>query len=151
MPRFTIKTSRTVDAPSDVVWVVVGDPGRYHEVVDTLVATDITTGAGEGMTRHCVDTRGREWDETCTLWDEGHSYRMTVDISSYPASFRALLKRMEGTWTVTPEGERTRIDMQFDGDVRFGPAGRAAVAAMGKPSILDAIMDGYEAQISRLT
>ncbi len=147
MPRFTIKTSRLIDAPAEAVWSVVSDAGAYHEYVDTLHLTEIVSGAGEGMVRRCVDTKGREWSESCTLWDDGRVYRMSVDISSYPASLRTLLRRMEGTWTVTPQDGKTSFELRFDGDVRFGPAGKAAVAAMGRSGVLEAIMDGYEAKI----
>lgn len=119
MPAFTIETSRVVDAPLDVVWSVISDAGGYHTVVDTLTHTEITSGQGNGMVRHCVDTKGREWNETCTMWNEADSFRMTVDLASYPASFRAIFKRVEGTWSVTPTETGTLITIRFDGETNW--------------------------------
>lgn len=147
MPPFTLQKSRVVRAPSRAVWEVVSDVGRYHEVVDTLVVTEITWGSGKGMVRHCVDTRGREWDETCTLWEPGQRYRMTVDIDTYPASFRAIFKRLEGTWSIAQEQAGTRLTLRFDGETKLGPLGKVAVAAMGRESVFASIFDGYERQL----
>jgi hypothetical protein len=127
---------------------VVSDAGRYHEVVDTLAATEITSGSGEGMVRHCVDTGGREWTEACTLWEPGRRYRMTVDISTYPASFRAIFKRLEGTWSIAEVEGGTRVTLRFGGDTKLGPLGKLAVAAMGRDSVFTAIFDGYERQLA---
>ncbi|MDH5423268.1 MAG: SRPBCC family protein [Acidimicrobiia bacterium] len=149
MPAFTIETSRVVDAPMEEVWPVVSDAGGYHAVVDSLEHTEIISGQGHGMVRHCVDTKGREWNETCTMWNENTSFRMTVDLGSYPASFRAIFKRVEGTWSVTPTEAGTLITLRFDGETKLGPLGSIAVAAMGRDAVLTGIMDGYEAQISQ--
>ena len=149
MPAFSIETSRVVDAPLDVVWSVVSDAGGYHTVVDTLAHTEIISGQGDGMVRHCVDTKGREWNETCTMWNEDASFRMTVDLASYPASFRAMFKRVEGTWSVTPTETGTLITIRFDGETKLGPLGSLAVAAMGRVGVLSGILDGYQAQISQ--
>ncbi len=128
-------------------WAVVSDSGGYHRVVETLEHTEITSGHGEGMTRHCVDTKGREWDEVCTLWEDGTQFSMTVDVESYPTAFRAFFKKVVGTWTVEPEGERTKLTMRFDGSTKLGTIGKVAVAAMGRCSVIDGIFDGYQALI----
>lgn len=144
MADFTIERSRIVDAPIDAVWVVVSNAGAYHKIVDTLEHTEITSGAGAGMIRRCLDTKGREWNEVCTLWEDGHRFRMRVTIDTYPTSFRAIFKRVDGTWTVEPEGEGTKLTIRFDGETKLGPLGRAAVAAMGRDSVLNGIFDGYQ-------
>ena len=149
MGRFHIERMRIVAAPVDDVWAVVGDVGRYAAVVDSLRHTEVTSGDGLGMVRHCVDVRGREWDETCTRWDEGRLVQMTVDIETYPRSFRAILRELEGTWSVEPTSSGTMIRMQFDGVAKLGPVGRAAVGVMGKPAVLDRIIDGYEREVAR--
>ncbi|MGI9613829.1 MAG: SRPBCC family protein [Acidimicrobiales bacterium] len=147
MGNFTIEASRVVAAPPALVWSVISNAGDYHSVVDTLEHTEIVSGQGHGMTRHCLDTKGREWTETCSLWNEGQAFRMTVDIDTYPTSFRAIFKRVEGTWSVTPAEEGAVITMRFDGETKLGPVGKAAVAAMGREAVLGGIMDGYESEI----
>ena len=70
-------------------------------------------------------------------------------IASYPASFRAMFKKVEGTWSgVTPTETGTLITIRFDGEKRPGPLGALAVAAMGRDGVLNGILDGYQAQIS---
>ncbi len=60
MANFTIERSRIIDASIENVWAVVSDASGYHQVVDTLEHTEITSGQGEGMIRHCLDTKDRE-------------------------------------------------------------------------------------------
>lgn len=152
MAAFTIEKTRIIEAPVEDVWTVVSDAGGYHAVVDTLEHTEITSGEGENMVRHCVDTKGREWNEVCTLWIDGQQFQMTVDVASYPSAFRAIFSEVVGTWTVEPAGEGSKVTMRFDGATKLGPIGRAAVAVMGKDSVTGGIFDGYEHQIAaRLT
>ena len=47
---------------------------------------------------------------------------------------------------VAPADTGTVITMRFDGETKLGPLGKAAVSAMGRDAVLDAIMDAYEAQ-----
>ena len=152
MPKFSIETSRLVDTPVEVAWSVISDAGDYHTVVDTLAHTEITSGDGQGMVCHCVDKKGREWNETCTMWNEGKAFRMTVDVANYPASFRAIFKHLEGTWSVAPTTNGTLISVRFHGETKLGPVGMVVVVAIGRDAVLDGIMDGYEASIvQRLT
>ena len=141
---FHLEKSRVISAPVHETWQVVADAGRYHEVVDTLTRTDIVSGSGEGMIRHCVDTKGREWNESCTLWEPERRFRMTVNVASYPSSLRMLFRSLSGTWTVAPVEGGTLLTMCFEGEVKLGPLGRAAVAAMGRDQVFTSIFDGYE-------
>ena len=147
MARFAFERTRVVNAPPDKVWAVVSEAGRYHEVVENLVSTEIVSGSGVGMARRCLDDKGREWDEACTLWEEGHRYRMTVDVDTYPASFRAIFRSLEGTWSVAPVEKGTALGIRFEGETKLGPLGKAAVTAMGRDTTLEAILDGYERQL----
>ncbi len=147
MGGFTVERSRLIGASVADVWAVVADVAGYHEMVETLAYTEVVSGQGVGLVRHCVDTRGREWYETCTAWEEGHRFTMTVDIDTYPAAFRALFAQVVGTWAVEPVGRRTRLTVRFEGRTRLGPAGRAAVALLGRDSVLEGILDRYEQAI----
>ena len=150
MGAFTIEATRVVGAPIDIVWSVVADVAGYHAVVDTLRHTEIVSGAGLGMIRHCVDTRGREWNESCTAWDPEHCFQMTVDVASYPRAFRAIFESVIGTWSLEEATQGTRITMRFTGATKLGPIGRAAVTAMGRPAVLGGILDGYERRIAAM-
>ena len=144
MAAFVIEAERIMEAPVDIVWAVVSDAGKYHVVADTLARSDIVSGDGLGMVRNCVDSRGREWNETCSSWTPGEAFTMRVEVATYPASFRAIFRSVQGTWIVTPEEDGTRVTVRFEGDTKLGPLGRAAVAAMGRDSVLGGILDGYE-------
>ncbi|HEU4735753.1 MAG TPA: hypothetical protein VFS48_01845 [Solirubrobacterales bacterium] len=54
------------------------------------------------MQRRCFDSRGRGWDEVCTLWEEGHRYSMRVRTETYPFALRQMFRRFSGTWEVEP-------------------------------------------------
>ncbi len=45
---------------------------------------------------------------------------MTVDIDSYPTAFRAIFKRVEGTWVVEPAEKGIKLTMRFDGETKLG-------------------------------
>ena len=75
---------REIAADPERVWAAVADAGRYAAFADGIATTEIEGPPGEGMVRVCTDDRGDSWSERCTLWEEGHRYRMTVDVESYP-------------------------------------------------------------------
>ncbi len=149
-----LQVDRIVAAPVGRVWATIADAGDYGRFAPGIAHTAIVAGdgegegQGEGMVRVCRDDRGAEWAETCTLWEDGHRYRMTVDVSSYPAHYRVLLERFAQTWTLEPVPGGTRIRLAFDGAVRLGVLGRAAVRLLGRPRRLEAILDNYERDLT---
>lgn len=145
MSRFQI--TRTVAAPPEVVWPVVSDVAGYAEVAPNLSRVEIVKGARESLERRCFDLKGRGWNERCELWDEGRAYAMEVDTAApdYPYPFRAL----RGTWRVVPQGAGSRIEMQFDFQLKYGPVGRL-MAYLMRPAfkrLCGQLMDNWEALI----
>lgn len=148
-----ISLHRTVDAPVDVVWEVVTDHERYGEIAPNLSAVEIVEGEGEGMVRWCVDTDGNEWTETCTRWVDGRAFAVAVDVEN-SAFHRRLFTRFEGEWRIENDADGVRITVAFDFDTRYGPLGSliAKYFEYRTPSLVEAIFDGWEADIrSRLT
>lgn len=143
-----LRVERIVAAPGERVWEAISDAGDYGRFAPGIAHTAIVTGAGEGMVRVCRDDQGAEWAETCTLWEEGHRYRMTVDVSSYPAHYRLLLHEFAQTWTLEPVPGGTRIRLTFDAAVKLGVLGRAAVRMLGRQRQLEAILDNYERELT---
>jgi uncharacterized protein YndB with AHSA1/START domain len=143
-----LRVERVVAAPVERVWEAVSDAGDYGRFASGIEHTTIVTGEREGMVRLCRDDRGGEWTETCTLWEDGHRYRMTVDVASYPAYYRLLLRGFAQTWTVEPAPGGTRIRLAFDGAVKLGALGRAAVRVLGRRRRLEAILDNYERELT---
>ena len=112
-------------APHEVSWSVISDAAAYHTVVESLARTEIVAGSAGGMTRHCVDTKGRSWSETCTNWEEGVASTMTVDIATYPPAFQAIFRHLAGTWSVTPDGRHASVvSVRFSGEPSSDPSAR---------------------------
>jgi uncharacterized protein YndB with AHSA1/START domain len=143
-----LQVERIVAAAPSRVWAAISDAGDYGRFAPGIAHTTIVAGAREGMVRVCRDDQGGEWAETCTLWEDGHRYRMTVDVSSYPAYYRWLLQEFAQTWTVEPAPGGTRLRLAFDGAVKLGIFGRAAVRMLGRRRRLDAILDNYERELT---
>lgn len=143
-----LRVERIVGVSVERVWEAISDAGDYGRFAPGIAHTSIVAGKREGMVRVCRDDQGGEWVETCTLWEEGHRYRMTVDVSSYPAYYRLLLHEFAQTWTLEPVPSGTRIQLAFDGAVKLGVLGRAAALMLGRQRRLDAILDNYERELT---
>lgn len=143
---------RTVDAPPAVVWDVLTDHELYGAVAPNLSAVEVVDGAGDGMVRRCVDADGNEWTETCTRWEPGRSFAVSVDVAD-SEFHRRLFSRFEGEWRLDPVDDGVRITVGFAFEPRYGPIG-ALVSwyfARRAPAVVAEIFDGWEAAIeSRL-
>lgn len=146
MGRVTLEVERDTDLPAAVLWPIVADLDGFADHVASLSDTTVVAGAGDGARRRCVDGRGRDWEETCTLWEEGRRYVVEVDVSTYPADLRAMFRSFRGTWEVVPRpGGGSTIRLRFDGDVRGGRVGASVanrMAARARPD-LEATLDSY--------
>jgi len=136
-----------VAAPASDVWAAVADAGGFARFADGIAATDVIGPVGPGMVRSCTDNRGASWTERCTAWDEGHRYRMTVDVSTYPWQYRALFHALSQTWTVEPRGQGTRLGLDFDGQIKLGLVGRLAATTLRPRQRIEDILAHYEEQL----
>ncbi len=112
---YTIKFTRYIDVPTSVAWHIISDLEQYADYAPNLSWAKVIEGDGEGLVRHCADTRGGEWTESCVLWDECRQYAIQVDTSDYPYPFSF----MQGTWGVEPVGNGSQVTMQFDFQFRL--------------------------------
>ncbi len=142
-----MQAQRVIPAPAPVVWQAVAAASDYARFADGIADTQIVSGHEEGMVRVCTDDHGGQWAETCTLWDEGRRYRMTVDVDTYPVYYRVLIRQLDQTWSVEPMPDGTRLTLTFDGRMGLGVVGRAVGAMLGRRRRLDAILDAYEDEI----
>ena len=142
--RFEV--ARLVDAPAKIVWQVISDLEGYAEVAPNLSKAKILSGAETGAQRQCWDTQGGTWRETCIMWDEGRGYAFEVDTSDYPYPFT----KMQGTWSLTPEANGTRITMRFDYRLKGGLLGAWLGQLTMKPKfrpICEKLLDNWQARI----
>lgn len=144
----TARAQRTIAAPPERVWAAVADVANYARFAPSLAASEIVSGDGEGMVRACTDQRGSRWWETCTLWEEGHRYRMAVDVGTYPLYYRLLLHEVTQTWSVEPIGDHTRVTLAFDAGLKLGVIGTAVGMVLGRHLRIQEILDAYEHELS---
>lgn len=139
-----------MDASADVVWSVITDPDVYEEVAPNLTVVEVLEGAGEGMVRRCVDTRGNAWTEMCRYWRPGRAFGVAVDVANSDFH-RRFFTRFSGHWELTERTDDVLVTIRFEFDTRYGPLGRLVTAYLARaaPSIVDGIFDGWEAEVER--
>jgi ribosome-associated toxin RatA of RatAB toxin-antitoxin module len=139
---------RTVDAPRAVVWDVITDQELYGEVAPNLSSAAVVEGAGEGMVRRCVDTDGNEWTESCTHWEEGQSFAISVHVEN-SVFHRRFFTYMDGEWRLSEDDDGVRMTITFDFEPRYGPFGWfiSKYFEYIAPGLIEAIFDGWEEDI----
>ena len=113
---------RIVPVSPAVAWQVMADHVGYADVASNLSKVEVVSGHGLGMCRRCYDTKGRGWNETCTLWDEGRSYAFTVQTNApdYPYP----LTELKGIWRVEPVEQGSKVSLEFIARAKWGFLGR---------------------------
>jgi hypothetical protein len=146
MAAMVLEVSRDTDLPADVVWPVIADLDGYADHVTSLTSTTVVDGDRDGARRRCTDVRGRDWEETCVLWEDGRRYVIDVDVATYPADLRTLFRSFTGTWEVEPRSDGSTMRVRFEGDVRGGRVGAAVVSRMaaGVRRDLERTLASYE-------
>jgi ribosome-associated toxin RatA of RatAB toxin-antitoxin module len=144
----TISLHRTVDAPRAVVWDVITDQELYGEVAPNLSSVAVVEGAGKGMIRRCVDTEGNEWTESCTHWEDGQAFAVSVHVES-SVFHRRFFTRMDGEWRLSEDDDGVRMTITFDFDPRYGPIGVLISKYFEyiAPGIIETIFDRWEDEI----
>jgi len=141
-PLEAITVAAEVDAPTERAWAVVTDHELYGRLAPNLGRVEINAANGPGLARRCYDGRGRGWNESCTLWDEGRRFAVAVDTGDCPYPLRI----MRGSWSVDPLGVgRSRFGMTFVFQPRRGVRGRAFAWMMQAafPVVLRRILRGW--------
>lgn len=143
-----LRRDRTVDAPAAVVWDVISDHDLYADAAPNLASIEVLEDDESEFARRCVDTDGNEWTESCTHWDEGTSYGVSVDVASSDFH-RRLFTRFDGEWSLEESPDGVTITIRFSYEPRYGPLGRLIswfFSARGPP-IVEALLDNWEAEI----
>jgi hypothetical protein len=124
--------SRSIPVPPELAWQVMTDHAAYADVADNLSRVEVVSGNGLGMCRRCYDTRGRGWNETCTLWEEGRAYAFTVhtDAPDYPYP----LTELTGVWRVEPMAEGSKVSLEFVARAKWGIVGHVLLRILIGPA-----------------
>lgn len=143
-PVETQTFERSIEGTPAELWPVISDHALYAKLALNLRAAENLTPNGPGFERSCTDSAGRTWSETCTLWDEGRRFDVSVDIDDYPYP----LQTVQGSWYVDPLDDTTSsVGMLFVIQPKPGLAGRLFTPVMHLlfPPILGRIARGWEA------
>lgn len=145
MSAVAIERNLFVAAPVSRVWEVVSAFDEYHKHTATLARTVIVSGEGRGAVRHCVDSSGKDWYETCTSWEREREFGFEVDVSTYPLTYRALFRAFRGTWRVDPIDGGAVVTVRFDAEVRRIPGASTFAARLSEraESELESILESY--------
>lgn len=144
-PNQVVELSKVLDGKAEDVWAVVIDHETYGQLAPNLSKVIPTNPDGPDLSRRCWDTRGRHWDETCVLWEEGQRFAVVVDTAAndypYPLDY------LRGEWAVRPVGtDKSEVTIRFELRPTPGPAGSAFATAMttGAKPLLRRIMKGWQ-------
>jgi hypothetical protein len=104
-----IEASRRLPVPPPRIWPLLTDHQLYGRLAPNLSNVEVISQPGETLRRRCTSTNGQQWQETCTLWDEGRRFAVEVDTSAYPYPVTV----MRGLWQVDPHPQGSTITMRF--------------------------------------
>ena len=125
----SIQVTRTSTKSPEALWDVIADfpnIANWNSGVKTSVATSSDTG-GVGATRHCELSPAGALDERVLEWEEGRRVKIAVDKAS-----KAPIKNATANFSITPEENDVRLDIEYEFEPKGGVAGRAASPALKK-------------------
>ena len=124
-----VEISRRLRGNSEQVWALVTDHETYGRISPNLSKVVATGPDGPELTRRCWDTRGKQWDEACVLWDQGQ--RFIVDVDTDADDYPYPLESLRGEWRVQQiDDTHTTVTIRFELRAKPGPAGAMFAAAM---------------------
>lgn len=119
----SLHVTRTTEKSPEALWNVLADFPNIADWYGGLKTSVSTSDApnGVGATRHCELSPVGTIDERILDWEEGERVR----VSAYEYH-KAPIKHAIAEFRITPEGDQTRIDIDFDFVPKGGVAGKAA-------------------------
>lgn len=70
-----VQAVRVLAAPPAAVWPLISNHTLYSRLAPNLSTVEVISEPGAPLRRRCVNTAGRGWEETCTLWETGKAVR----------------------------------------------------------------------------
>jgi hypothetical protein len=90
-------------------WELITDHELYGRLAPNLRRVEVISSPGEPLCRRCTPVAGDPWEETCTLWDEGRTFEVTVNTTRYPYP----IAELRGQWTVAPHDQGSLVGSWF--------------------------------------
>jgi len=140
-----IETASRVNAAPEQVWPLLIDHDLYGRLAPSLSMVEVISEPDRPLRRRCTDTRGRGWEESCTLWDEGRRFAVEVDTTDYPYP----LSMMRGLWQVDPHPTGSTVIMRFAYQANPTVIGGLFAVAFRPlfPPVLARIVRGWRARL----
>ena len=79
-----VEATEELEDPPAALWPLLTDHRLYGRLALNLSTVEVTSQPGQPLRRRCTSTTGRHWEETCSLWQDGHRFAVEVDIANYP-------------------------------------------------------------------
>jgi hypothetical protein len=104
-----IEAAAPLPGPPAAVWPLLTDHRLYARLAPNLSTVEIISEGDQPLRRRCTSTTGRQWEEACTLWQDGHRFAVEVDTRRYPYPIAVMC----GLWQVDPHPGGSRAVMRF--------------------------------------
>ncbi len=117
----TVKLSKKIDAPRQVIWDILADFGNVSDWNTGVNESHSTSDAanGVGATRHCDLGPGGALEETIRDWEPNERMAISID-----AATKAPIKGGLGTFLLTgDEAGPTEVALNFEYTPKGGPIG----------------------------
>jgi Polyketide cyclase / dehydrase and lipid transport len=141
-----MEAHRRFAAAPDVAWPLLTDHNLYGRLAPNLRSVQVISDPGQPLRRQCTNTAGPTWQESCTLWDDGHRFAVEVDTTAYPYP----LLMLRGLWQVDPDPDGSRVTMRFAFRAQSSVQGglfAIALRILFKP-VLKRILDGWHTRLA---
>lgn len=126
----SLQVTRTSTKSPDALWDVIADfpnIADWNSGIKTSVSTSADAAVGVGATRHCKLSPAGALDERILEWEEGRHLKVAVDKAS-----KAPIKFATADFTIAPEGDHTRLNIDYEFEPKGGIAGKIATPALKK-------------------
>lgn len=117
----SIRYDTTIDAPAESVWAVLSDLEAVERYSKGVRRARFTSDAKEGLgaSRHCDLAPFGTVEERIDVWEPQQRLRLAIFENT-----KMPFTRATADFSLTDEGEATRVSVLFDYTPRFGFVGR---------------------------
>ena len=144
----SFRVSRKVNAPASLVWNVMTDHPGYADVASNITRVEVISGDGLGMQRRCYGPKAENWRETCTHFDDGHSFgfRVHTEAPDYPYP----IAELNGLWAVEPADAGSEFSIQIEATPKGGFFTRTLFSLVAGGKFKAVLVDLAEAWAARM-